>query len=212
MTIRFLFGALLLIAVAEPVGAASCPEGPLRPIDFFSLVPGEISFAAAPSLQSPDRAYVIRISPETAGRAQPTIEVIQLLRSTVPGCFKWVQEKRWQAPLTIEEYAEVIRAARAMAVPGEEVAAFGQAWLYDAGVMDRTPNSMSPPAAPPPPPPMDGTALKLRVRSSNWEVSREGHHATAQGAAMSAVFYPLVSKYLPASDVPTPDWRTTNRK
>jgi hypothetical protein len=182
---------------------ASCPEGPFRPIDVFALSPGQIAFEAIPSLQHPIRAYVARISSAGPWEPQPKIEVVQLLRGD--GCTQWSAEKRWEAPLAANEHAEAVQVALAMMNSRHPASAsFRSAWPDDRAPVD----GASVRQQPPPAPPTDGTGIRLRLRGGNWEVSRDENSGTADGATISAIFYPLVVKYVPAADVPTANWRT----
>ena len=202
MTIRFAFAAILLLFGAHPAMGA-CLDGTVRPIDFFAPTPGQIVFVAAPSLQDPVRGYVVRVSSAGPQEPQPKIEVIQLLRDD--GCPYWSMEKQWKASLTAGEHAEVVRAAMAWMTPRNPASSFRSAWPDDRASREGVDGALR---LPPPPPATDGTQVVLRLRGSGWEILRYENHSTKDGAALSAIFYPLVAKYVPAPDIPTSDWRT----
>ncbi|MEG3089368.1 hypothetical protein [Sphingomonas sp. PB4P5] len=180
-----------LVPQAQTVAQVSprCSEQPLPPaIDSAGEPPtasGVIEFAATPSLEHPGKAWVMRIS--RRGDAEAKIDVLRLRRQEY--CNRYDIEARWQAPLKQEEYVAIAAGVAPLTVPTPSV--------FVPSPTDQLPEIV-----------MDGTSIDLRLFSHGWQVTRSLNHYSGAGAAISAIFRNLASKYVPASELPTEDWRT----
>ncbi|MFV0624413.1 hypothetical protein ACBY01_10435 [Sphingomonas sp. ac-8] len=144
-----------------------------------------IEFSATPSLQHPERAWVVRVS--RRGTVEARIEVVRLRRQET--CNRYDIEARWQAPLQQAEYGVIAKRVMPVAVPAASV--------FIPVPLGQLPEVVT-----------DGTGLRLRLRSAEWEVSRSLNHYDRDGGTISAIFRDLVSKSVPASELPREDWRT----
>lgn len=191
MKCRYALGALILAASAQMAAARSpCPPQPLPPaLDSIAALPetrSAVEFSATPSLDYPGLAWVIRLS--RSGYGAGTLEIVRLRRQA--DCNRYDVEKRWQASLPAEEYRAVVEAAAALGTPPADAFSHNDSMRALEGLA------------------LDGTGITLRMRTTGWEVRRQLNHYGRGGAALSAIFHALVSKHVPAAEIPADDWRT----
>ena len=177
-------------AAAPAVGA--CIPQPMPPaIDSAAELPiasETIEFSATPSLDYPGRSWVVRVF--RRGQVGATIEIIRLRRQFE--CNRYDVEARWKAPLKQEEYANIANKVIPLAVPSSAVFAPSSVLRLDDLVID-------------------GTSIKVRLRSQGWRVDRDLNHYGHGGAEISAIFRDLVARYAPAQELPSEDWRTPSK-
>lgn len=177
--------------VAAPAVTACIPQ-PMPPaIDSAGELPiasETIEFSATPSLDYPGRSWVVRVS--RRGQIGATIEVIRLVRQLQ--CNRYDIEGRWEAPLKQEEYLDAANRVIPLGVPSSAV--------FVPSSVPRLDDLM-----------LDGTSIKVRLRSQGWRVDRDLNHYGRGGAEISAVFRDLVARYVPAEELPEEDWRTPSK-
>lgn len=144
-----------------------------------------IEFAATPWLQYPGRAWVVRVS--RRGQVEASVEVVRLRRQE--DCSRYDVENRWRAPLSQQEYAAIAAKVAQVGVPAP-------------GVFVPSPKNDEVELV------TDGTGIDLRLRSDQWRVTRSLNHYETGEAAVSTIFRDLALRYIPASELPTEDWRT----
>lgn len=185
------FHFLLAAAFLAPGShaAAACPDQPLPPAA-ESLGPVEairaITFAATPSLDFPGGAWVVRL--QSFSRDDHRIEIVRLRRQM--DCNRYDVEKSWTARISAEEFRGVGNAVVPLAMPDPET-------FWPATDVRRAPDEVG----------VDGTSVTVDLSTSAMKVSRQLHHGGRAGAPVSAVFHALVSRHLPAGEIPTPEWR-----
>jgi len=187
---------LAIIAAAatfSPHGAPSkseaCVPQPLPPaIDSAGDLPlssESIEFAAAPTLDYPGRAWVVRLT--RRGDVETKLEIIRLRRQS--DCNRYEVENRWSAPLQQQQYLMLAQRIVPLGLP-------------TARTFIPSPDQSSPEIA------LDGTGLDLRLRTHDWRLERAmNHYGGPTAARISAVFHDIVSQYIPAPERPAPDWR-----
>lgn len=186
--------ALLLLAAASPGPAeplrSPCPAKPQplpQALDSVAPLPqgrSSVAFSAAPSLDHPGRAWVVRAHQPRPGDA--ALEIIRLRRRS--DCNVYDLEARWQAPLPAADYGALLRAAEGVGIPPPD-AFSGEA----SGGQELV---------------MDGTGIELRLKRFGWETRRTLNHYERSGAAVSAIFRALVDKHVPADERPGEGWRS----
>lgn len=137
-----------------------------------------IVFAATPTQ---GRAWVVRLARRGAAA---TLEIVRLRRRFE--CNLYDVERRWDTNVGREEYRSVAQAIRPWATPPAGFPA-------NEGSADLA---------------LDGTGLELRVSGNGWGVTRTLNHYGRTGARLSAIFRALVSRHVPAAELPAEDWRT----
>lgn len=169
-----------------------CVRRPMPPaIDSAGTLPTAsdvIEFAATP-WQHPGRAWVVRLS--RRGEVEATLEILRLRRQR--NCNRYDVESRWRMPLRQEEYSAIVARVVSVGVPASTVIVPSSTDQFTEVVLD-------------------GTSIDLRLRSREWQVTRSLNHYGQGGADVSAIFRDLVLKYVPASELPTEDWRTPSRE
>lgn len=193
---RKIAALLLLLAPAAPGAAepvrASCPARPQPlPPALDSVAPppeglSSVAFSAAPSLDHPARAWVVRAHQARPGDA--TVEIFRLVRRS--DCNVYDVEARWQSALPAAEYRALVRSAERVGVPRPD--AFSD--QDRAGDLDDLV--------------LDGTGIELRLKRFGWETRRTLNHQGRGGAAVSAIFQALVARHVPAPERPGEGWRT----
>lgn len=191
-------GLLILLLLAAGPGraqpaAASCRPGPLPPaLESVPPLPdaaaGSVGFSAAPSLEYPGRAWVVRA---WSSRGAATLEILRLRRED--DCNVYGIENRWRAPLPAGDYRALLRSAERLAIPRRD--------YFSNDAPGRDPIMVF----------ADGTGIELRMERMGWEARRALHHSEPGGASLSAVFHALVSKHVPADLRPSKAWRAAAR-
>ena len=141
---------------------------------------GVIAFSATPT-EVPGRAWVIRLSRRGSEAA---LEIVRLRRRD--DCNRYTVERTWNTAIPLDEY----RAIAAAVAP----------WV--------APPAGFPAHEGPPGVALDGTGLELRVRTTGWQVTRTLNQFVEDGPGLSAIFRTLLSRHVPASELPAEDWRT----
>jgi hypothetical protein len=185
-------GAALLSGLAWSSGAAAaeipCPRQPMPPaieaIGDLPVAAGVISFSATP-WEYPGRAWVFRLSRRGAAAR---LEIVVLRRQFT--CNRYDIERRWEVAIPTEDYGSIARAIAPWAIPPSDT--------FTANDGRRGRDGMA----------IDGTELELRVRAPGWQVIRTLNHYGRSGADLSAVFRALLSRHVPAAELPADDWRT----
>lgn len=141
---------------------------------------GVIAFAATP-WETPGHAWVVRLA-----RRDPfaTLEIIRLRQRS--DCNIYDVDKHWDSAIGPEEYRSVAEAIRPWSTPPG-------GFPVNEGSADIA---------------LDGTGLELRVSANGWGVTRTLNHFGRTGPGLSAVFRALVSRHIPAAELPAEDWRT----
>ena len=173
---------------AIPPAQTCIPQAMPQAINSAGLPPiatDTIEFAATPSLQYPERAWVVRLS--LRRRVEATIEILRLKGQK--RCNRYTIESRWQSPLKPGEYAAIASKVVPVVVPAGSV--------FVRCLTER-----------PSYPVLDGTSIELRLQSEGWLVTRSLNHYSNGGGAISALFRQLALRYVPADELPTEDWRT----
>lgn len=190
--------AALLAMISLPSHAAEriCPAQPQRmpaAIESAELPATEafsniITFSATPSLETPQRAWVIQLFQRVRGQPA-TLRVVRLLGRY--DCNIYDVEARWEVPFNSAEFESVatslvpyLTAPKGTFAPGD-------------GDMGRHLVT-------------DGTSLDLRGQTSGWEVRRWLNHSQSEGATLSATFFRLLAIAVPAPERPEADWRARN--
>lgn len=177
-------------AAAPAIGA--CTPQPMPPaIDSVGDLPiasETIEFSATPSLDYPGRSWVVRVS--RRGQIGATIEIIRLVHQR--HCNRYDVEARWQAPLKQSEYLDAANRVIPFGVPSSSAFVPSSVPRLDDLVLD-------------------GTSIKVRLRSQGWRVDRDLNHYGRGGAEISAVFRDLVARHVPAEELPEEDWRTPSK-
>ncbi len=182
-------GVILSLAGSQAANVAPCPVQPVPPaVDALPPQAGrhEIAFAATPSLEHPGRAWVVRLS--RSGLAGPAaVEIVRLRRQS--DCNRYDVEKSWQAALPSADFEVLARQVTALSLPREDSFAPQDPLrgLDDVGI--------------------DGTGVTIRLNTIRWDLTRRLHNSGGNGALLSPIFHALVAKYLPASEVPSAEWR-----
>jgi len=145
-----------------------------------------ITFAAVPSLQSPQRAWVIRLFQPTHGRPA-TLTIVRLLGRF--DCNIYDVETRWEVPLTVADYEAVARSIVPHLTPPPGT--------FTPGSNDGSITVVA-----------DGTGLDLRIQAAGWQIARGLNHGQSEGAELSAIFRRLLLLAVPASERPDESWRT----
>lgn len=187
---------LIAVGLAAPLQAAErpCPTKPQRmppaiesaDLPEVSRFSNLVTFAAVPSLEFPQRAWVIRLFQRTHGQPA-TLTVVRLLGRY--DCNIYDVETRWEVPLTAADYETVARSIVPHVTPppgtftprndGEGISVVA-----------------------------DGTGLDLRVQAAGWQVTRGLNHGQREGAELSAIFRRLLMLAVPAPERPDDSWRT----
>jgi hypothetical protein len=141
---------------------------------------GVIVFAATPT-EFPGRAWVVRLSRRGTAAA---LEIVRLRRRS--DCNIYDVDGRWDRAVGPEDYRSVAEAIRPWATPPA-------GFPVNAGSADLA---------------LDGTGLELRVSANGWGVTRTLNHYGGTGGRLSAIFRSLVSRHVPAAELPAEDWRT----
>jgi len=183
----------LLLTFAAPGRAEQVPVrcGPMAMPSALDSAPGipearsVVGFSAEPS-QVPGRAWVVRAYRSGPGSA--ALDVVRLRRQ--PDCNAYEPEARWTGPLSVEEYRALVRAAAPLGTPRAD------AFTHDDPARDGEGIAL------------DGTMIELRLIRTGWEARRDLNHHGKGGAAISALFHPLVARLVPAAELPAADWRT----
>ena len=169
---------------SPPSPAQTCSPQPLpAAIDAIGAPPSSetIEFSATPSFST--QPWVVRLSHRR--ELGSTIEIIRLSRQY--NCNRYNVEMRWQAPLTDNEYEAVSKVVSQLGTP--PATSFIPSSRQELEMIV-----------------MDGTGLQLRLRNSEWEVTRALNQAHPGGTQISSFFRGLVAKYIPVSDIPAEDW------
>jgi hypothetical protein len=176
----------LLLQVAAPTPCPARPQ-PL-PVAIESVgedppASGTIAFAATP-WDHPGRAWVIRLS-----RRGPAarLEIVRLLQRS--DCNMYDVEWRREGALPLMEYRRLAQAVAAWARPP-----------------DGFPLKEGDPGLA-----LDGTSLILRVRTTGWQLTRALTYSSRSGAGLSAIFRVLLTRHVPAAELPAADWRRRRR-
>lgn len=176
----------LALGAAAFAQEAPCPPRPqpLAPaaeaIGAPPAAAGIILFAATP-WEFPGRAWVVRLSRRGRGAS---LEIVRLRRRS--DCNLYDVENHWDSMVGAEEYRSLAEAIRPWTTPPAGFPA----------------NRGTPELV------LDGTGLELRVSANGWGVTRTLNHYGASGAGLSAIFRALVSRHVPAAELPAEDWRT----
>ncbi|TFI59657.1 hypothetical protein E2493_03295 [Sphingomonas parva] len=173
-------------AAAEP----ACTPRPLPPAA-ASLPPRPaahaITFAATPSLDLPGRPWVVRISSRGSG-GEGQLEILRLRRQF--DCNRYDVEKSWEASLSADAVRAIVASVLPLGVPAADA-------LWPLGGAADVLSEVG----------TDGTGISLDLASFGAQVSRQMRHDGPAGHRVSAIFHDLVSRHVPAAELPTADWR-----
>jgi hypothetical protein len=184
-----LLGMMMLLAGQAPPADLVCTPRPLPPaIDALPPLARSkvVTFGAAPSLEYPGGAWVVRLS-QIARSGPAVVEIVQLRRQS--NCNRYVIEKTWDASLPAEQFKALLSSLAAATTPPPD--------LFTADDPMRRAEDIV----------LDGTAVWLRVTDLDWEITRRRlNHYGRQGKVVSSIFYELVSRNVPPSELPSPAW------
>jgi len=144
-----------------------------------------IEFAATPSLQVPESPWVVRVY--WRGEVEAKLEIFRLRHQS--NCNRYDIEKRWDALLEQQEFGAIAADILPFSIPPKNEFAPGAKPQQEDLVLD-------------------GTGIQLRFRSFEWQVTRSLNHDGRSGGPLSKIYYGLVRKYVPASELPSEDWRS----
>jgi hypothetical protein len=166
----------------------ACAQQPMPraiDIDTVAVASHKFEFAATPALGGGGGAWVIRIWHR--GTVETQIEILKLRRQL--DCNRYDVERSWRSTVTQDEYAAVASKVMKFGVPDRS------AFIPPYELTGLT---------------LDGVSIDFRLQNSQWRVDRSLNLGDGPNAeSLSKVFHDLAAKYIPASELPSADWRAS---